>query len=63
MQRLPDLLPQKIKTEERHHAMLAVEDIPDFMKDLRQHPSISARCLEFAILFLSGYTEMWIGMK
>ena len=47
---LQHLLPQKIKTEERHHAMLAVEDIPDFMKDLRQHPSISARCLEFAIL-------------
>lgn len=47
---LQHLLPQIIKKEKRHHAMLAVEDIPNFMKDLRQHPSISARCLEFAIL-------------
>ena len=34
----------------RHHAMLAVNDVPRFMRRLHECPSISAKCLEFAIL-------------
>jgi integrase len=33
-----------------HHAALPWQELPAFMADLRQHDSISARALEFAIL-------------
>lgn len=47
---LQHLLPRRLKQEPRHHAMLAVRDIPRFMQALRQHNSVSALCLQFAIL-------------
>ena len=47
---LKHLLPKYKKTKDSHHAMLPVTEIPRFMADLHQHPSISAKCLEFAIL-------------
>lgn len=34
----------------RHHAPLAVDEMPDFMGELRQRTSVSARALEFPIL-------------
>lgn len=46
---LQHLLPRS-KKELRHHAMLEIKDVPRFMKRLHECPSISAKCLEFAIL-------------
>lgn len=50
---LRHLLPKRPKVEARHHAMLAVSEVPLFMNKLQTHESISARCLEFAILTAS----------
>lgn len=47
---LKHLLPKYKKTKDPHHAMLPVRDVPRFMADLHRRPSMSARCLEFAIL-------------
>ncbi len=49
---LQHLLPRCPKTV-RHHPMLEVKDVPRFMKQLHECPSISAKCLEFAILTAS----------
>ena len=47
---LQHLLPKRIIQEPRHHAMLAVSEMPRFMKALMQYEGIAARCLQFAIL-------------
>lgn len=47
---LKHLLPKYKKTKDSHHAMLAVCEIPRFMADLHRRPSISAKCMEFAVL-------------
>ena len=47
---LKNLLPKRPPTKQKNHPMLPVKEIPEFFADLRTHPSISARCLEFAIL-------------
>lgn len=46
------LLPKK-PLKNQNHPMLPVTRIPEFMADLHQRPSISAKCLEFAILTAS----------
>lgn len=46
------LLPKK-PLKKQNHPMLPVASIPEFMADLHQRPSISAKCLEFAILTAS----------
>ncbi len=43
------LLPKK-QLKKQNHPMLPVKRIPEFMADLHNRPSISAKCLEFAIL-------------
>lgn len=47
---LKHLLPKYKRLKDSHHAMLPVSDVPRFMADLHQRPSVSAKCLEFAIL-------------
>lgn len=47
---LKHLLPKYKKTKDSHHAMLPVREIPCFMADLHRRPSMSAKCLEFAVL-------------
>ncbi len=47
---LQHLLPKSTIRTKHNHPMLPVEQIPEFMADLHSRPSISARCLEFAIL-------------
>lgn len=46
---LKHLLPKKT-LKKLNHPMLPVTQIPEFMQDLHNRPSISAKCLEFAIL-------------
>lgn len=50
---LRTLLPKLKAPEEKHHPMLAIQEIPRFMKALRQEPGAVARHLEFAILTAS----------
>ena len=47
---LKHLLPKYKKTKDSHHAMLPVREIPRFMADLHRRPSMSAKCMEFAVL-------------
>ena len=47
---LKNLLPKRPPAAQKNHPMLPVDEIPEFFADLHAHPSISARCLEFAIL-------------
>lgn len=47
---LQHLLPKPTIRTKHNHPMLPVEQIPEFIADLHSRPSISARCLEFAIL-------------
>lgn len=47
---LKNLLPKRPSAKQKNHPMLPVKEIPEFFADLRTRPSISARCLEFAIL-------------
>lgn len=50
---LEHLLPTKPKNQKRNHPMIPVKQIPEFVADLHSRPSISAKCLEFAILTAS----------
>lgn len=50
---LLQLLPKLPEQEINHHAMLPIEDMPRFMKLLREQKAVSARCLEFMILTAS----------
>ena len=43
------VLPPKPKLV-RHHKAMSIDNIPDFMSDLRTRDAIAARCLEFAVL-------------
>ena len=47
---LKHLLPKYKRLKDTHHAMLPVSEVPRFMADLHQDPSVSAKCLKFAIL-------------
>jgi len=47
---LPKIEKIKKKAGIKHHAALAVGDLPRFMSELRQHKGMGARALEFAIL-------------
>lgn len=47
------LLPKRESKPQNNHPMFPVSEIPEFMKDLHFRPSISAKCLEFAILTAS----------
>lgn len=44
------VLPARSKLTRGHHAAMAIDDVPAFMKALRVRPEVSARCLEFTIL-------------
>ncbi|MDP4300947.1 tyrosine-type recombinase/integrase [Leptothrix discophora] len=48
---LDKLLPRPTKVAQvEHHAALAVDDVPAFMRTLRTQPGIGARALEFVVL-------------
>lgn len=47
---LKNLLGKRPPAKQKNHPMLPVEEIPEFFTDLHSRSSISARCLEFAIL-------------
>jgi integrase len=40
-----------------HHAAMPIDDLPEFMTQLRARPAIAARCLEFAILTAARSNE------
>jgi integrase len=44
------LLPRKAKAQVKHHAALAWQDVPAFVRELRERDSLSALALQFAIL-------------
>jgi integrase len=54
---LKDLLPSNGKTVE-HHAALPYSEIPQFMAELRERDSLSARALELCILTASRTSEV-----
>ncbi|HZZ26120.1 MAG TPA: tyrosine-type recombinase/integrase [Roseiarcus sp.] len=55
---LDHLLPAKAKVAGvEHHAALAYDDLPDFMRDLRQRDGVAALALEFTILAASRTSE------
>ena len=55
------VLPQRNKVQKtKHHAALPYDEMPDFMKKLREHDSLSALALQFAIL-TAGRTGEVIG--
>ena len=47
---LGHLLPQRKRTDRRHHAALPYADVPGFMAALRKRDDVVARCLEFTVL-------------
>lgn len=49
--------PSKVKKVE-HHRALAIDDVPEFMLDLRKRDGMGARALEFAILTASRSGEV-----
>jgi integrase len=52
------LLPQKGKVKPvKHHAAVPYAELPAFMAELRQRPSLSARALEFLILTATRASE------
>ena len=57
---LRDALPAKAKA--KHHSALPYADLPAFMARLRDHDSMSARCLEFTIL-TAARTQEAIGAR
>ena len=46
----------------RHHPALPFAELPEFMGDLRERDSVSARALEFAILTAARTSEV-LGAK
>jgi integrase len=56
---LDDLLPKRSKVQQvKHHVALPWRETGAFMQQLRQHLSVSARCLEFLILTASRSGEV-----
>jgi len=47
---LEAVLPPLNRTNVKHHPAMHYDDVPDFVKRLRQHPAVAARALEFTIL-------------
>jgi integrase len=47
---LDHLLPKRQRLTRGHHAALPIDDMPDFMSELRQRDAIAAWALEFCIL-------------
>jgi integrase len=55
---LDHLLPKRSKVAEvEHHAALPYDDLPDFMRDLRERDGVAALALEFTILTASRTSE------
>ena len=55
---LDHLLPKRSKVAEvEHHAALAYDALPDFMRDLRERDGVAALALEFTILTASRTSE------
>ena len=44
------ILPARTKLTRGHHAAMAIDEVPGFIRKLQARPAIAARCLEFAIL-------------
>jgi integrase len=44
------ILPARQKLTRGHHARMEIDDVPQFMIDLRSREAVAARCLEFTIL-------------
>lgn len=55
---LRSILPARQKLTRGHHRALSYEAIPDFMKDLRSRPALSARALEFLTLTACRTSEV-----
>jgi integrase len=56
---LAHLLPKRGKLTRGHHAAMAYQDVPAFMRRLRQIDTIAARALEFAILTATRSGEVY----
>lgn len=55
---LDNLLPKRSRLARGHHAAMAYDDVPAFVKDLRERDAIAARALEFLILTASRTGEV-----
>lgn len=51
------ILPPAKKLTRGHHRAMPIDDLPEFMSQLRSRPAIAARCLEFTILTASRTGE------
>lgn len=57
---LSHILPKRKKLIRGHHAAMPYQDVPDFVRRLRERPAMAALALEFAIL-TSGRTSEVLG--
>lgn len=55
---LDKLLPKRSRLARGHHAAMAYDDVPAFVKELRERDAIAARALEFLILTASRTGEV-----
>ena len=55
---LDKLLPKRSRLARGHHPAMAYDDVPAFVKDLRERDAIAARALEFLILTASRTGEV-----